>query len=93
MKRSWAGRSHRMDAEEILVYLAKLVLLYLEELKDAKGAGENSFQYGEQTAYTECLEIIQAWKGATGIGLDFDIEKKYPLQKKRGHCLMSSFLL
>lgn len=68
-----------MDAEEILVYLAELLLLYLEELKDAKGAGENSFQYGEQTAYTECLEIIQAWKGATKIGLDFNIEKRYPL--------------
>ena len=68
-----------MDAEEILVYLAELLLLYLEELKDAKGAGENSFRYGEQTAYTECLEIIRAWKDATKIGLDFDTEKRYPL--------------
>ena len=68
-----------MEAEEILVYLAELLLLYLEELKDAKGAGENSFRYGEQTAYTECLEIIRAWKDATKIGLDFDIEKRYPL--------------
>ena len=68
-----------MDAEEILVYLAELLLMYLEELKDVKQSGENSFQYGEQTAYTECLEIIQAWKGAAKIGLDFDIEKKYPL--------------
>ena len=68
-----------MDAEEILAYLAGLLMMYLEELKDAKGAGENSFQYGEQTAYTECLEIIQVWKGATKIGLDFDIEKRYPL--------------
>ena len=68
-----------MDAEEILVYLAELLLLYLEELKDSKGAGENSFRYEEQTAYTECLEIIQAWKGAETIGLNFDIEKRYPL--------------
>lgn len=68
-----------MEAEEILVYLAKLLLMYLEELKEAKEEGEDSFRYGEQTAYTECLEIIQAWKGATKIGLDFDIEKKYPL--------------
>ena len=68
-----------MDAEEILVYLAELLLIYLEEVKDAKGAGENSFQYGKQTAYTECLEIIQAWKGAEKIGLNFDIEKRYPL--------------
>lgn len=68
-----------MDAEEMLAYLADLLLMYLEELKDAKQSGENSFRYGEQTAYTECLEIIQEWKGATKIGLDFDIEKKYPL--------------
>ena len=68
-----------MDAEEILDYLADLLLMYLEELKDAKGAGENSFQYGEQSAYTECLEIIQAWKDAEKIGLNFDIETKYPL--------------
>ena len=68
-----------MDAEEILAYLVNLLLMYLDELKDAKKAGENSFRYGEQTAYTECLEIIRAWKGATKIGLDFDIEKKYPL--------------
>ena len=68
-----------MDAEEILAYLADLLLMYLDELKDAKQSGENSFQYGEQTAYTECLEIIQAWKGADKIGLNFDIEKRYPL--------------
>ena len=68
-----------MKAEEILAYLANLLLMYLDELKDAKQSGENSFRYGEQTAYTECLEIIQAWEGATKIGLNFDIEKKYPL--------------
>ena len=79
MKRSWAGRTHEMEAEEILAYLAGLLLMYLEELRDAKQSGENSFRYGEQTAYTECLEIIQEWEGATGIGLDFDIEKRYPL--------------
>ena len=48
-----------MDAEEILAYLANLLLMYLDELKDAKKAGENSFRYGKQTAYTECLEILQ----------------------------------
>ena len=68
-----------MDAEEILAYITGLLMMYLEELKDAKQSGENSFQYGEQTAYTECLEIIRAWKGATKIGLDFNIEKRYPL--------------
>ena len=68
-----------MDAEEILAYITGLLMMYLEELKDAKQSGENSFQYGEQTAYTECLEIIQAWKGAAKIGLNFDIETKYPL--------------
>ena len=33
-----------MDAEEMLAYLADLLLMYLEELKDAKQSGENSFQ-------------------------------------------------
>ena len=42
-----------MEAEEMLAYLAELLMMYLEELKDAKQSGENSFQYGEQTAYTE----------------------------------------
>lgn len=68
-----------MEAEEILAYLANLLLMYLDELKDAKKVGENSFRYGEQTAYTECLEILQLWKGAEKIGLNFNIEKKYPL--------------
>lgn len=31
MKRSWAGRTHEMEAEEMLAYLANLLLMYLEE--------------------------------------------------------------
>ena len=56
-----------------------VLLRYLEQLKDARAAGENSFLYGEQTAYTECLEWIGLWEYAAEHGLDFDIEKRYPL--------------
>ena len=51
---------------------------YLEELREARAAGED-FAYGEKTAYTECLELIQLWEGAKENGLDYEIEKKYPL--------------
>ena len=48
----------------------------LEEIDKEK---LDDFLYGEKTAYVECLEIIQEWKKAKAFGLDFDIEKKYPL--------------
>ena len=67
-----------MDAKEVLEYMAKQLIEYLEELKnsDTKTSG---FVYGEKTAYTECLEMIQLWKKAKEIGLDIDIEKKFLL--------------
>lgn len=68
-----------MRAKEVLEYLAQLLLLYIEELKDARANDADAFRYGERTAYTECLEIIQMWEKAAKIGLDFDIETKYPL--------------
>lgn len=66
-------------AEETLGYLTELLLEYLEELKDFRNNSSEQFAYGERTAYTECLEIIQCWDKAREYGLDFDIEKKYPL--------------
>lgn len=68
-----------MKAEEVLKYMADLLTSYLEELKEYGGAKYREFCYGEQTAYTECLEIIQRWEKACQIGLDFDVEKKFPL--------------
>ena len=68
-----------LSAEEVLILLKELLICYLEELKDARETGENSFLYGELTAYTECLEYIRLWDRAAEHGLDFDIEKRYPL--------------
>lgn len=67
------------SAEEVLILLKDVLLRYLEELKDARMAGEDSFVYGEQTAYTECLEFIRLWNRAAEHGLDFEIEERYPL--------------
>lgn len=69
----------KRSAEEVLEILIELLLLYLEELFEYKDVEGQEFQYGERTAYTECLEWIQEWKYAAINGLNFDIEKKYPL--------------
>lgn len=68
-----------MGAKEVLAHMAERLLEYLEELKDAKSENADCFGYGERTAYTECLEMIQLWENAKQAGLDFEIEKKYPL--------------
>ena len=39
-----------LPADEVLILLTDVLLRYLEQLKDARAAGENSFLYGEQTA-------------------------------------------
>lgn len=48
--------------------MAAVLLKYLEGLKDAKARDADSFGYGERTAYTESLEMIQQWEGAGQIG-------------------------
>lgn len=68
-----------MIAEKVLQNLIKLLLEYLEELKDFKEDAGQMFCYGERLAYTECLEVIQQWDKAKLFGLDFNIEQKYPL--------------
>ena len=68
-----------MNTEETLIYLIDLLLFYLEELKDEKDIPSQQFTYGEKTAYTECLEVLQLWKHSHEHGLDFDIEAKFPL--------------
>ena len=69
----------KLTAEEVLIILIELLLDYLEELKDFKNDVDTQFQYGERTAYTECLEYVEFWEKASAYGLTFDIEKKYPL--------------
>lgn len=68
-----------MKAKEVLEHIAERLLEYLEELKDTGPDDGDSFGYGERTAYTECLEMVQLWEKAKQVGLDFEIEKKFPL--------------
>lgn len=64
------------EAECVLKYLKDVIEISLEEIGEFI---ETSFLLGEKTAYVECLEIIQCWDKAKEIGLDYDIEKRYPL--------------
>ena len=69
----------KKSAEEVLEMMIELLLIYVEELFEYKDIEGQQFQYGERLAYTECLEWIQMWKYAPINGLDFDIEKRFPL--------------
>lgn len=70
-----------MNAKDTILYLKELLLFYLDELKEVTDDEDSLFAYGEKTAYTECLEVLQLWESAADHGLDFDIEKRYPLVK------------
>ncbi len=67
----------RKTADDILVYLIELLTLCLDELQGCSKKDE--FTYGEKTAYVECLEVIQRWSRAKEFGLNYDIEKRYPI--------------
>ena len=68
-----------LPAEDVLKYMTDLLLYYLEQLANIDSNSSEQFFYGEKTAYTECLEVVQYWEKAKEYGLDFNIEKKYPL--------------
>lgn len=48
-------------------------------LRELSGLEKNAFAFGEKTAYVECLEMIQSWEYAHGAGLNYDIEKRFPI--------------
>ena len=68
-----------MNAKEILIYMTETLLFYLDELSAYVDDKVNQFVYGEKTAYTECLAMIQLWEEAQEHGLNFEIESKFPL--------------
>ncbi len=68
-----------MKAEKLLKTMIDIILSYVEELKEYKNERGKQFQYGERSAYTECLELLQMWEKAAENGLNFDIESRYPL--------------
>ena len=72
-----ADFSRGLTAEETLRALIDLLVFYLGELADVHA--DEPFLYGERTAYTECLELLQLWERAEEYGLDFEIEERYPL--------------
>ena len=69
----------KKTANELLNFLISLLTVYLEELSSASILDEDQFCYGAQTAYTECLEVLQEWEFAEANGLDFDVENRFPL--------------
>lgn len=70
----------RLKEKETLCYIKTMLFERLKELQEIKSDDENQFAYGEKTAYAECLEWIQAvWDEANKNGLNFDIEKVFPL--------------
>lgn len=68
-----------MRKKKVLRCLAKYLLECIEELSENKDTKEESFQYGERVAYTECLECLQNLAKDIHCVPNFDIEKKYPL--------------
>ncbi len=62
---------------KIMHYVKEYLELCLDELYG--GERNNDFIYGEKTAYVECLELLQGLKGSDKIGLNYNIEKRYPL--------------
>ena len=76
----WKKAHHgKMSADETLLHLFNTLVTNLFELKDAKSSDEDRFAYGQKTAYVEVLEILQEWEDAVIHGLDFDVEKVFPL--------------
>ena len=69
----------KKTANELLNFLITLLTSYLEELSTSSALDEDQFCYGEKTAYTECLELLQEWEFAEVNGLDFNVEKRFPL--------------
>lgn len=68
-----------MNEDDALQQITDRLIAYIEELFEFKDELETQFQYGERVAYTEYLEWIQKFGKAKNLGLDFDIEKRFPL--------------
>lgn len=66
----------KRTAEETL---QKLIILTQESLEEINDSNSNPFLFGEKHAYIECLEIAQEWEKAEMYGLDYDIEKRFPI--------------
>ena len=68
-----------MGADQLFKAIVVRLLAYLKDLKDCRDAKLTPFECGEKLAYTECLEMIQFYEKAKELGLDFNIEERFPL--------------
>ncbi len=67
----------KLTETEALIYLIGRLTCNLTELQS--GLEETDFIQGERTAYVECMEWLQRWRYAAEYGLDYEIEKRFPL--------------
>ena len=65
--------------KRVIKDLSKYLILRIKELREYKDTEEQTFQYGERVAYTECLECLQHLAKNSHCVPGVDIEKKYPL--------------
>ncbi len=66
-----------LTAEETLKNMIKALTTCLLELEGCRE--KTDFLYGERTAYVECLEWLRSWQHAKENGLDYEVEKRFPL--------------
>ena len=63
---------------QTLETLIQTIHLNLQELTETENAA-NNFCLGQIYAYVECLEILQLCPSFRSLGLDYDIEKRFPI--------------
>ena len=77
MKRSMIAA----DAKETLLDLIDEVTIALEELQEDEVRGElNEYGEGAKAVYVQMLAFIrERWEESEEIGLDFNIEERFPI--------------
>lgn len=75
--------SKRMSHTQMIFELRDLLLKRLTQIKTFDGVCDARFLEGENTAYLECLETIQRLDRDCEFGLDFDLEKAFPIKIER----------
>lgn len=72
--RSYTMKLQSLKKNDVLSKLVKHILSSLDELRRCKPADD--FIIGQRYAYADCLELLQSFSRC----IDFDIEKRYPLE-------------
>ena len=67
--------------KQTIEMLIRIIHTDLQELFEVKEISENrDFLLGQIYAYVECLEILQLCPAFRRLGIDYDVEKRYPLK-------------